>query len=133
MESTWAGSTTRALFVLGRLRHQVNRGGVRVDPGEVEEAIVAQLPLADVAVVGVPDAVVGETVCACVVPLADQPTGPDLSALRRSLSPHLARHKLPEQLCRLERIPRTGLGKVDREALLALVAQTPDVERLREG
>ena len=46
---------------------------------------------------------------------------PDLAELRLYLGKYLARHKLPDELCVVERIPRTKIGKVDRPALLAAV------------
>lgn len=106
------------LYVFGRVKHQVNRGGVRIDPGEVEEALCKHPSLADAAVIGMPDRVLGEIVCACVVPRAASSLG--LPEVRTYLSTSLAKHKLPEKLCIVERIPRTALGKVDRAALSAL-------------
>lgn len=108
------------LYVLGRAHHHINRGGLKVDPGEVETALWAYPTLADAAVVGVPDPVQGELVCACIVPQAG--TKPSLQEIREFLSGSLARHKLPERLCELERIPRTRLGKVDRARLHSLSA-----------
>ena len=46
---------------------------------------------------------------------------PDLGALREFLAPVLARHKLPDELCLVDTIPRTKIGKVDRPALRAAV------------
>jgi acyl-CoA synthetase (AMP-forming)/AMP-acid ligase II len=103
------------LYVLGRLRDQINRGGLKVDPLEVERALLRCAGVADATVLGVPDPVLGQVVCACVVPAPGRTVS--LPALRESLTPELARHKLPEELRVLDRIPRTGLGKVDAELL----------------
>ncbi|MBW3612137.1 MAG: long-chain fatty acid--CoA ligase, partial [Actinobacteria bacterium] len=48
---------------------------------------------------------------------------PDLSEVREFLGVTLARHKLPDELCLLDRIPRSPLGKVDRPALRSLVVE----------
>ena len=107
------------VYVLGRLKELVNRGGLHVSPSEVETALRLHPDVADSAVVATPDPVLGEAVCACVVP---GPGGaPDLDGLRGFLAPVLARHKLPDELCLVEAIPRTKVGKVDRPALTAAV------------
>jgi non-ribosomal peptide synthetase component E (peptide arylation enzyme) len=74
-------------------------------------------------VVGTPDPVVGEAICACVV--ASDTVPPDLAGLRAFLAGVLARHKLPDELCLVEGIPRTKIGKVDRAALRAAVLERP--------
>lgn len=109
------------LYVLGRKSLQINRGGLKIDPGEVEPVLLTHEELRDAAVVGFPDSVVGEMVCACIVPR--QGVGPDLEELRAYLASSLATHKLPEKLCVMEQIPRTEIGKVDRAALLKLATQ----------
>lgn len=110
-----------SVFVLGRLKELVNRGGLHVSPSEVETAVALHPGVADSAVVAAPDPVLGEAICACVVPRGTGP--PDLAALRSFLTTTLARHKLPDELCLVEAIPRTKIGKVDRQALTAVVLQ----------
>jgi len=107
------------VYILGRLKELVNRGGLHVSPSEVETALRVHPDVADSAVVATPDPVLGEAICACVVPGSARP--PDLAALRDFLAPVLARHKLPDELCLVDAIPRTKIGKVDRAALQATV------------
>ena len=107
------------LFILGRRQELVNRGGLKVSSGEVESVLVRHPGVADGAVVPSPDPVLGEAICACVVPAG--PGRPTLADVRAFLAPSLARHKLPDELCLLERIPRTSIGKLDRTALVSLV------------
>ena len=118
------------LYVLGRLKELVNRGGLKVSPSEIESAIAHHPAVRDAAVVGTPDPVLGEAICACIV--VDGGRRPALTELREYLAPSLARHKLPDELAAVDRIPRTKIGKVDRPALVAMVAAAggPD-ERLR--
>jgi acyl-CoA synthetase (AMP-forming)/AMP-acid ligase II len=111
------------LYVLGRLKHQIDRGGLKVDPVEVENALLRCRGVADAAVIGAPNPVLGETVCACVVAVPGET--PELGPLRTALAADLAPHKLPEQLCILDHIPRTPLGKVDLGKLRAAVAGLP--------
>ncbi len=107
------------LFVLGRLKELVNRGGLKVAPTEVETAVARHPDVADAAVVATPDPVLSEATCACIVPTGA--AAPGLAELRSFLAPSLARHKLPDELCVVEHIPRTNIGKVDRAALAELV------------
>ncbi len=118
------------LYVLGRLKELVNRGGLKVSPSEIETAITHHPAVSDAAVVGTPDPVLGEAICACIV--AAQSDRPALAELRAFLGLSLARHKLPDEMAVVDRIPRTKIGKVDRPALVALVAASGGpVERLR--
>jgi acyl-CoA synthetase (AMP-forming)/AMP-acid ligase II len=103
------------LYVHGRLKHQIDRGGLKVDPVEVENAIIRCPGIADAAVIGLPHTILGETVCACVVP--ETGARPTLEHIRAALSGELADYKLPEQLCVLGNIPRTPVGKVDLRQL----------------
>jgi non-ribosomal peptide synthetase component E (peptide arylation enzyme) len=118
------------LYVLGRLKELVNRGGLKVSPSEIEAAVAQHPGVSDAAVVGTPDPVLEEAICACIVPAGDGVPG--LAELRSFLAGTLARHKLPDELAVVASIPRTRIGKVDRPALAAAVAAAggPD-ERLR--
>ena len=106
-------------FVLGRLKELINRGGLKVACGEIERALRNLAVVDDCAVIPSPDAVLGEAICACVVPVPG--TVPTLGELRSQLRDVLARHKLPDELCLLEEMPRSSLGKVDRSVLSAQV------------
>lgn len=107
------------LFVVGRLKELINRGGLKVAPSEIEAAIVRHETVADAGVVAAPDPVLGEAICACITPFDG--AVPDLAELRTFLADMLARHKLPDQLCMVPKIPRTKIGKVDRPILSELV------------
>lgn len=118
------------LYVHGRLKHQIDRGGLKVDPVEVENALLGCPGVADAAVLGRPHPILGETICACVVPAAGEVPG--LETLRAALAGVLAPSKLPEELRLLEEIPRTRLGKVDLDALRAEAGRA-DGQRLARG
>ena len=118
------------VYVLGRIKELVNRGGLKVSPTEIEAAVSRHPGVADAAVVGTPDPVLGEAICACIVPAGEH--RPDLGELRSFLGRSLARHKLPDELAVVPAIPRTKIGKVDRPALVAtLSAAGGTTERLR--
>jgi acyl-CoA synthetase (AMP-forming)/AMP-acid ligase II len=116
------------VFVLGRLKELVNRGGLKVSPTEVEAMAVRHPGVADAAVVGTPDPILGEAVCLCIVPAAGE-VAPGIDELRDFLGQSLARHKLPDELAVVDEIPRTVIGKVDRPVLVASVVADG---RLRE-
>ncbi|HWF49853.1 MAG TPA: fatty acid--CoA ligase family protein, partial [Solirubrobacteraceae bacterium] len=103
------------VYVTGRLKELINRGGLHVSITEVETALIRHPSVADGAVIATPDPIMGEAVCACVV--AAGATAPELSDVRSFLAEDLARHKLPDELCIVAAIPRTEIGKVDRRAL----------------
>ncbi len=80
--------------------------------------------------VATPDPVLGEAICACVVPAG--PITLSLAEVRSFLAGSLARHKLPDELCLVDRIPRTTIGKVERAALTSMiVGEDRPRERLR--
>ena len=105
------------LWLEGRARDLIIRGGQNIVPLEVEDALLAHPAVSEVAVVGAPDAEMGERVCAFVVPAAGEP--PALEALRAFvLARGLARFKLPERLELVPRLPMNPAGtKVNKRAL----------------
>ncbi len=118
------------LTVSGRLGDVVNRGGLKVACAEIEAALAGQPGVAACAVIPAPDPVLGEAICACVVASGDR--SPILAEVRTGLAQRLARHKLPDELCVLDALPRSRFGKLDRAALAALVAGNDQPrERLR--
>lgn len=117
------------LYVVGRIKEVINRGGLKVSCSEVEAALREHPAVADSAVVASTDEVLGEAICACVV-VADGAEAPDLAGVREFLRTRLSRQKLPDELCLLPKLPRSPLGKLDRQALMATVARD-DVPRER--
>src|SRR5205823_13192134 len=62
------------LHVLGRLKNQISRGGLKIDPVEIEGALLSCRGVADATAIGVPNPVLEEVVCACVVPRSEEHT-----------------------------------------------------------
>lgn len=102
-----------------------------MDPVEVECALLQCAGVFDAAVIGVPNPILGEAVRACVVPAKGQ-YAPSLAKLRELLARELAPYKLPDELCILDQIPRTQVGKVDLNALRAQAA-AGTIEQLRSA
>jgi len=105
------------LRYVDRARDLVVRGGMNISPAEVEALLVAHPAVADAAVVGYPDDVLGERVAAVVVP-ADPGTPPTLSLLVDALrAQRIASYKLPERLEVVEALPRNPVGKILKREL----------------
>ncbi|MFI7650775.1 SDR family NAD(P)-dependent oxidoreductase [Micromonospora sp. NPDC049460] len=103
------------IFVTGRHQELIIRGGEKIHPAEVEEALRAVPGVADVAVTGRPHDVLGEVPVAFVVP---GPEGFDPRAGYAACREKLSYHKVPEELYEIARVPRTASGKVTRRLLL---------------
>ncbi len=107
-----------AYLVEGRIKDLVNRGGEKISAEEVENLILTHPAVCNVACVPLPDPVLGERMCACVI-LREG------SGLRlEDLSSHLlqlgvAKFKLPERLEVMEAFPLSAFGKVSKKQLTA--------------
>lgn len=103
------------LCIEGRAKEVINRGGDKVPVEEVESHIVAHPGIREVAVVAMPDAILGERSCAFVITEADAVTTHDLNGFLRERG--VAAFKLPDRVEVVDALPRTGIGKIDRAAL----------------
>ena len=106
------------LRVTGRVKDIIIRGGFNVSAREVEEALLALPGIANVAVIGLPDPVVGERVCAVIEPAAGHEP-PTLQELRGHLTNHrgMAVWKIPERIEIVTQWPLTATGKVQKYVL----------------
>jgi long-chain acyl-CoA synthetase len=103
------------LFVVERKKDVIIRGGFNIYPRDVEEVLLRHPALADCAVVGVPDALLGEQVCACVVLRAEASVSGE--ALIAHCQASLAKYKTPHYVQFLQALPRTAIGKVKKREL----------------
>jgi 2,3-dihydroxybenzoate-AMP ligase len=108
---------TGELVVEGRAKDVINRGGDKIPVEEVENLLLSHPAVHDVAVVGIPDDVMGERSCAYVIARGTPPTRKDLVTHLTGFG--VAAFKLPDRIRVVESFPRTGLGKVDRTKLLS--------------
>ena len=98
------------LFVCDRLKDMVISGGENIYPAEVESVLYDHPDVAEVAVIGAPDAQWGERVVAVIAPKAGRTV--TLEGLREFAQSRLARYKLPKELRLVEALPRNPTGKV---------------------
>jgi fatty-acyl-CoA synthase len=99
----------------GRITDMIIRGGENIYPREIEEVLMTEPLIRDVAVVGVPDDKWGELVVAFVVVAPG--TTLDTDALTERLRGTFARFKIPERWIEVPGLPRTATGKVQKFVL----------------
>ncbi len=103
------------VFIQDRIKDMIITGGENVYPAEVESAIYGHLDVADVAVVGVPDASWGEAVKAIVVKKpGTNPTPQDIIAYTKT---RIAAFKCPKSVDFIDALPRNPSGKILRRQL----------------
>jgi len=111
------------LVVEGRDKDMINRGGEKISAEEIENLILAHPAVQNVACVPVPDPVLGERMCACVVVRPDAPP-PTLDELVAFLRGHeIAAFKLPERLEVMDGFPLSPIGKVSKKDLVARLSE----------
>ncbi|GAA3359047.1 acyl-CoA synthetase [Saccharopolyspora gregorii] len=106
------------LFLTDRKAFMIISGGVNIYPQEVEDLLALHPRIADVAVIGVPDAEMGESVKAVVQPAAGAEPGPELEReLLEYVRARIAHYKAPSSVDFLAELPRTPTGKLVKGAL----------------
>ncbi len=103
------------LFIKGRLKELINRGGTKIAPREIEEVLLAHPGVTQVAVFGVPHSTLGENVAAAVVLRHDADAAE--AALRRFVAERLADFKVPCRVLIVDEIPKGPTGKLHRARL----------------
>jgi malonyl-CoA/methylmalonyl-CoA synthetase len=93
----------------------IKSGGYRIGAGEIEAALLEHPAVAEAAVLGVPDADLGERIVAWAVPRAGQPVSEQ--ALIDHVATSLTPHKRPRAVVFVEALPRNALGKVQKRSL----------------
>jgi long-chain acyl-CoA synthetase len=111
------------LVLTGRVSTLVNVAGRKVDPSEVERALLGLPGIADARVLGMSCDVRGQQVVAFVI--RDDSTLTSV-AIRTRCASALSPHKIPRQIVFLDRFPVDARGKIDRRALQATASATPD-------
>jgi acyl-CoA synthetase (AMP-forming)/AMP-acid ligase II/acyl carrier protein len=115
------------LFLVGRSREVINRGGEKIAPREVDEVLLEHPAVAEAVTFAAPHPTLGEEVAIAVVlrPRAKATA----KQLRRYAKARLADFKIPRQILFLKEIPKGPTGKVKRIGLAAKlgVASSPDV------
>lgn len=112
------------LFIVGRIKDIINRGGQKVSPLEVEEVLLAHSAVLEAGVFAVPHAKLGENVAAAVVLRQNSEATSD--QLRQFARKRLAAYKVPSLIRSVAALPKGASGKVKRNALAELISASHD-------
>jgi fatty-acyl-CoA synthase len=116
------------LSIIGRARDVIRTGGETVAPVEIEQVLDDHPAIAEVAVVGLPDAQWGEIVTAVVVVREGKPA-PDVEALRAFCGNRLASFKHPRRVAVVDALPRTpATGQVQRTLIVERLQTAQETE-----
>jgi cyclohexanecarboxylate-CoA ligase len=119
------------LEITGRRKDIIIRGGENISVKEIEDHLFGHPKIVDAAVVATPDPVLGERVCAVIVPAPGQTM--TLAEIAEWMSAaRFAKQKIPERLIVLDELPRTASGKVQKFKLrerARMSPPTPDSKR----
>jgi len=108
-------------MVEGRKKDLINRGGEKISAEEVENLILTHPAVQNVACVPIPDPVLGERMCACLVLRQGRSLAlPELVAFLAEQE--IAKHKLPERLEIMDDFPLSPFGKVSKKHLTDRIA-----------
>jgi acyl-CoA synthetase (AMP-forming)/AMP-acid ligase II len=109
------------LVIAGRIKDVIIRNGENIAPKEVEDILAGHPDIAEIAIVGLPDAQTGERACAVIVARGE--ARPDVASLRAFLNPRgVAKFKMPEQVAIWEALPKNDAGKVLKHRIRAALA-----------
>lgn len=108
-----------ALYLMGRQKDVIVRGGNKVTPVEIEKALMLYEDVGTAMAVGAPDAILGERIHVLIVPGAGREI--DLAALKAFLAQRVEKYKVPDFFYVGEALPVGRTGKADRRELRALI------------
>lgn len=115
------------LRVVGRKKDMILRGSQNIFPKEIEDMLSPHPKVRDIAVVGMPDPVLGERVCAFVVPQSgEHPTVQDFQAFLSDRA--VAKYKWPERVEVIDAMPLGPGGKIQKMKLREMIQEKLDRE-----
>jgi len=120
--------------IYGRTKDIINRGGYKINPYELECLLVEHPKVEQVCIVATPNPVLGESICACVIPTKGQTV--TLEEVREMMKDQLAPHKLPDELCIMDDFPKLSGGvkikKFGQGGLAELAEKDQSREQIRK-
>ena len=115
------GNNDQFYRFVGRCKALIVRGGVNISPEELDELLVAHPAILEGAVAAYPDKIMGEKICAVIVPHKDQTL--TLDQLKSYLAEKkVAKFKWPERIHIMDALPRNAMNKVVRHELEQIIA-----------
>ena len=119
----------RYLFLTGRLKEMINRGGENIAPREIDDVLAEHPAVAQAVTFAVPHPSLGEDVAAAIV--LKEGVGATPSDIRGFAAEKLAEFKVPRQIIFLDEIPKGPTGKLQRIGLADKLADKLDAERAK--
>lgn len=110
------------LHITDRKKDLIVKGGENISPREIEEAIYLHPAVAEAAVVGIPDEVFGEEICA-VIQLRPGMTVSD-EDIRYHVARHVTKFKVPHRVVFQAALPKNSTGKIQKRAIRELFAKS---------
>lgn len=111
------------LFVLGRLKDIINRGGEKISPSEVDEVLMSHPAVAHVVTFGMPHPTLGEDIAAAVVLQHDRSATE--AEIRQFAAARLAEFRVPRRVLIVDEIPKGPSGKLQRAGLAEVLGLAP--------
>jgi long-chain acyl-CoA synthetase len=108
------------IFIIGRKKEMIIRGGENISPLEVEQALMKHPAVREATVVGITDRIWGERVAACVIrrdPIDEEML---IEFCRQNLAPF----KAPDRILFVDELPRNAMGKIMRKKAAALIQES---------
>jgi len=109
------------LFLTGRLKELINRGGEKISPVEIDQALLVHPAVQQAVTFAMPHPTLGEEVAAAIV--SHEKATVTEQELRQWLSSQLAQYKVPRKILFLDDIPKGPTGKIQRRLLAAYVTE----------
>lgn len=108
-------------YIIGRKKDMIITGGENVYPQEVEQCLVNNKMICEAAVIGIPDKKWGEKVVA-IITVSDGTQFKEVE-VKAYCKQHLGTFKVPKQFIIVDELPKTDVGKIDKQQLLQYVLQ----------
>jgi acyl-CoA synthetase (AMP-forming)/AMP-acid ligase II len=105
------------LYLRGRQRDEINKGGMKIYPSDIDTVVERFAAVADVCAFALDDPIYGQSVGMAVVLTDNRPES--IRGLHDWMKERLAEHKLPSRWWAIDEIPRTSRGKINRDAVRA--------------
>lgn len=114
------------LVLRGRERDEINKGGMKIYPADVDAVVERFEHVSDVCTFALDDAIYGQSVAIAIV--MAKTDNASVRALYDWMAKHLAEHKMPGRWWLVDDIPRTSRGKINRDAVKAAYANQPSLD-----
>jgi len=103
------------LHITDRKKELIIKGGENISPSEIEEALYLHPAVAEAAVIGIPDNIFGEEICAIIqLKLGIEASGDEI---RRHLAQHVTKFKIPRHVVFQAALPKNAVGKIQKRAI----------------